>query len=279
MNHSTSIPGRPKDVLLKGAVRAWHVLFILVVAYVVADISTFKLTRDLDPASVGYLYPVLNSGINALILLAFVVVVPELRRSLRLFYSKPLVPPTVGDVSWAFLAMLCWGFGLYITGFLAPLMQVRPEWYSQMGFHETPVPIGMRYLALAFASILLAPLGEELMYRGFLMNLWIARWGVWAGVIVSSIVFGLFHRQNALFAGVMGVAFALVYLKYDSLWPGIAMHGAYNLLTFDPLLGQVFWVKSRAGIQDLSNWIPEMILAIVFFPVAYIFWRHFKPAS
>ena len=272
------MPGRPKDVLVRGAVRAWHVIFILLVAYVVAEISAVKLTQSLDPASRGQLLPVLGSGINALICLAFVVVVPEFRRSLRVVFGTPLATPQAGDVSWAFLVMLCWGYGLYITGLLAPLMQIKPEWYGAMGFHETIAPVDARYLALAFGSVLLAPIGEELMYRGFLMNLWIARWGVWGGVIASSIVFGLFHRQNALFAAVMGFAFALVYLKYDSLWPGVAMHAAYNLLVFDPLLGQIVWIKNRAAIQDLANWIPEMIVTVLFFPVAWMFWRRFRPA-
>jgi membrane protease YdiL (CAAX protease family) len=273
------MPGRPKDVLVRGAVRAWHVIFILLVAHVVSQISAVKLTQGLDPAIRGQLLWILGSGVNALICLAFVIVVPEFRRSLRVVFGSPLARPQVGDILWAFLVMLCWGYGLYITGFLAPLMQVKPEWSSAMGFHETAIPLSATYLAIAFGTVLLAPLGEELMYRGFLMNLWIARWGVWGGVIASSIVFGLFHRQNALFAGVMGFALALVYLKYDSLWPGVAMHAAYNLLVFDALLGQIVWLKNPHTIQDLTHWIPEMIITALFVPVAWQFWRRFRPAS
>ncbi len=262
---------------MRGAVRAWHVVFILLVAYVVATIVTFKFTQALDTASRERIAPVVDSAISAFICLVFVVVVPEFRRALRLLYSAPLARPMAGDLSWAFLAMLCWGYGLYLAGFLAPLMQLRPEWYASMGFHEVAFPLTARYLALVFACVLVAPLAEELMFRGFLMNLWIPRWGVWGASIASSIVFGLFHRQNALYAGVLGFVLALVYLKYDSLWPGIALHAAYNVLSFDPVLGQTVWVKSRNGIQDLSNWIPEVIVAVLFFPVAYIFWRRFRP--
>ncbi|HEY2627505.1 MAG TPA: CPBP family intramembrane glutamic endopeptidase [Usitatibacter sp.] len=271
------MPARPKDVLVKGAVRTWHVIFILLVAYAVAEVSAFELTQRMDTPVRNALFPILNSTINALISLAFVVVVPEFRRSLRVVFSDPIVKPRAADLAWAFLAMFCWGFGAYRAAFLAPLMQVEPEWYTLMGFHDTYVPLNPTYLAVAFGSVILAPIGEELMYRGFLMNLWISRWGMWGGVIASSIVFGLFHLQNALFAGVMGFAFALVYLKYDSLLPGIAMHAAYNLLTFDPLMGRLEAVKNRAAIQDLTLWIPEMILAVLFFPAAWMFWRRFRP--
>jgi membrane protease YdiL (CAAX protease family) len=278
MTPSIEMPGRPKDALVRGTVRAWHVIFILVVAYIVAEVSAAELTQRMALPTRNALFPILNSTINALICLAFVVVVPEFRRSLRVVFSNPIVKPQASDLCWAFLTMLCWGYGVYLVLFLAPLMQVKPEWYGLMGFHESTAPLGLRYLAIAFGSVILAPIGEELMYRGFLMNLWISRWGVWGGVITSSIVFGLFHRQNALFASVMGLAFALVYLKYDSLLPGIVLHGVYNLLVFDPLLGQVVWVKNRAEIQDLTQWIPEIIISVLFVPVAWMFWRRFKPA-
>jgi membrane protease YdiL (CAAX protease family) len=279
MTSSIAMPGRPKDVLVRGAVRAWHVIFILLVAHVVAEVASVKITLNLDAADRSIVFPLLNAVINALICLAFVVVVPEFRRSLRSMFADPLTRPRPGDIASALLVMLCWGYGLYHAAVLAPLMQAMPEWYAAMGFHDVMNPVGARYLTLAFGSVVLAPFVEELMYRGFLMNLWIARWGVWGGVIASSIVFGMFHRQHALFAGMMGFAFALVYLKYDTLWPGIAMHAAYNLLVFDPLLGQIVWVKSRAGIQDLTHWIPEMILALLFVPAAWQFWRRFKPVQ
>jgi membrane protease YdiL (CAAX protease family) len=278
MSNSLAIPARPKDVLVKGAVRAWHVIFILLVAYVVAEIAANKLMLKFDASTRDWAFPILNGGISATICLAFVAVVPEFRRTLPILFARPLTRPQASDLSWAFLAMLCWGYGLYVAGFLAPLMQARPEWFAVVGFHELTSPIGWKYLAIAVQTVLLAPIAEELMYRGFLMNLWISRWGVWGGVITSSIVFGLFHRQNALFASVMGLAFALVYLKYDSLLPGIVLHGVYNLLVFDPLLGQVVWVKNRAEIQDLTQWIPEIIISVLFVPVAWMFWRRFKPA-
>ncbi len=83
MTSPIALPGRPKDVLVRGAVRPWHVIFILLVAYVVSQISALKLTQGLDSALRDQLLWVLGSSINALICLAFVVVVPEFRRALR----------------------------------------------------------------------------------------------------------------------------------------------------------------------------------------------------
>jgi membrane protease YdiL (CAAX protease family) len=277
MDISIAMPGRPKDVLVRGAVRVWHVGFILLLAYVVAEIVAAKLTLGLDSVSRRQFFTMISTALNATVCIAFIIVVPEFRRSLRVLFASPAERVQATDFAWAFTTMLCWGYGLYHIAFLAPLMQLKPEWFGAMGYHDVAAPVSLGYLALASGTVVVAPVAEELMYRGFLMNLWIARWGIWGGVIASSIVFGLFHLQNALFASVMGFAFALVYLKYDSLWPGIAMHSAYNLLAFEPLLGHVFWSKNHLTIQDLANWIPSMIVTVVFFPVAYVFWRRFRP--
>lgn len=271
------IPGRPKDALLNGAVRPWHIVFIVAVALAVSAVAAWEVTRKYESHR-GELYITLCSAMAGAIYLAYVFVVPEFRRSLPVLFARPIVRPHPADLAWAFFAMLCWGYGLYRIAFLFPLMQVKPELSQVMGFGDAGVPIGPVYLAIGFAAVVVAPLAEEVMFRGFLMNLWIAKWGLWAGIIASSVVFGLFHLERTVFAGVMGIAFAMVYLKYDSLWPGIALHAAYNLLTFNWLLGQVVTIKSSAAIQDLANWIPEMIVAMLFFPVAYIFWRRFRPA-
>jgi len=269
---------RPKDVLTEGAVRPWHVIFILLVAYVVSDVAANKATMGLDPSYRNQVFYLMNVGLTGMIYLAFIAVVPEFRRALPVLLGPPTPRPSGSDLAWAMLAMLCWGYGLYKIVLVLPILEVRPEWFSVMGLYETSTPLGIKYLGLALGSVILAPIGEELMFRGFLMNLWMKRWGLWGAVIASSIVFGLFHRQHALFAGLMGFAFALVYLRYDSLLPGIALHATYNLLAFNWLLGQFSAMKARSTIQDLTNWIPEMIVAILFFPVAYIFWRRFRPA-
>jgi CAAX protease family protein len=130
---------------------------------------------------------------------------------------------------------------------------------------------------ILIGGVIAAPIGEELVFRGYLMNLWRARWGVVPAVLVSSLAFGLFHWERAVFAAPMGVIFAMVYLKYNSLWPAIWLHASYNLLAFPWLVGGLFYVKEKASIAHLSNWIPELLLGLLFIPLCVLFWRQFKP--
>jgi len=271
------MPSNPKDVLTQGAVKPWHVIFIVLVAYVVGGVAADKLLRVFDSGLRPYVRDGLSVSIAAVIMIAYTLVVPEFRRVLPILFRRARVPVTRTDAGWAFAVALCWGYGLYRAGFCLPALQLKPEWFSVVGLNEAMPDFQFRYLLLLAGPVLLAPLAEELVFRGFLLNLWIARWGVWPAIIASSLFFGAMHWERTLFAGVMGVGFALVYLKYDSLWPGIALHAAYNLLTFYWLLGGLFSIKDRATVQDPSNWIPEIALAILFFPFAWLFWRRFRP--
>src|SRR5262252_606688 len=75
--------------LVAGAVRPWHVLFILIVAYVVSDVGAMKFARRFEFADRGNAFFAMNDAINAVLLLAFVFIVPEFRRTLPILFSKP----------------------------------------------------------------------------------------------------------------------------------------------------------------------------------------------
>lgn len=84
--------------------------------------------------------------------------------------------------------------------------------------------------AMVAVGGVIAPLGEEALFRGVLYG-WLRRkWGPLAGTIVSALLFGIPHWNPywAAFATVMGMVLAVVYEKSGSLWPPILLHMSYN---------------------------------------------------
>lgn len=91
--------------------------------------------------------------------------------------------------------------------------------------------------ALVFAGLLvvacvMAPIAEELIFRGIIFRFLRQRFGRLPALLVSSVLFGLLHANWAGFAPlcVLGVAFALAYEKTGDLRVAIAAHGLFNLL-------------------------------------------------
>jgi hypothetical protein len=90
------------------------------------------------------------------------------------------------------------------------------------------------------------PFAEELFFRGVLYAWLRGRWGVWVGVIVSSLIFGLVHLSPVVIIGAipLGIVTALVYERTKSLWSSVIVHLAFNSLGL-----LLFYVTLASGVQ------------------------------
>ena len=77
---------------------------------------------------------------------------------------------------------------------------------------------------------LLGPIAEEIFFRGFVLPGLINRLGVGRALVISSLVFGLFHIDPGAIVPTfaLGLALGWVYLKTRSIWPAIFAHGLHN---------------------------------------------------
>ena len=93
-----------------------------------------------------------------------------------------------------------------------------------------PLFRGCTVLDLVMIS-LLAGIGEELFFRGFLHGLLEHRVGAGVTLLVSSILFGLAHcisREYALFTGLMGLVLGGLYLLTGDLLASMIAHASYD---------------------------------------------------
>ncbi len=84
------------------------------------------------------------------------------------------------------------------------------------------------------AVLLMAPLAEEIFHRGFLVGAIARRWGPAAAVVISAAIFSVLHFDvgSLIPFFIVGVAFALAYLKSRNLWASISAHFIFNLVAF-----------------------------------------------
>lgn len=81
---------------------------------------------------------------------------------------------------------------------------------------------------------LVAPLAEEIFFRGYLYAGLRDLCGLGWGMCLSSLLFSLVHLVPGTLIPIffMGFLFAFIYERTDSLWPCIALHGTVNVLAF-----------------------------------------------
>ena len=81
---------------------------------------------------------------------------------------------------------------------------------------------------------ILAPMIEEILMRGYLLQGLSVRYGHLIALLVSSLLFALLHFNmvQTLSAFVCGIALGLLYLRTGSLFCCILTHAGYNLISY-----------------------------------------------
>jgi membrane protease YdiL (CAAX protease family) len=113
--------------------------------------------------------------------------------------------------------------------------------------------------AATVAVLALAAANEELLFRGYALQVLMKGIGKWGAMILMSLVFGLLHATNpdATALGILntflaGILLSLAYLKTRSLWLPFGIHVAWNV-GLGPVLG--FPVS---GIDLVSLWTTRV---------------------
>lgn len=151
------------------------------------------------------------------------------------------------------------GLGLWNNYFseLVDLPNTMQDFFANMMCH----PLGI------VATVIAAPLVEELLFRGAIQGYLLREWNSPVlAILTSSLIFGLIHGNPAQipFAFVIGLALGWMYYMTGSLVPGIFMHFINNgtaVLTF--LISK----DPEAGLISTFGMVGATVLALFGFVV------------
>jgi membrane protease YdiL (CAAX protease family) len=154
----------------------------------------------------------------------------DLRKRLRVRFT------TVGDLALVVgVGALCWGAVVVVFFAIGALGALGDSliWLGSDGGRLGSIDPVTTSLSLLRACVL-APIGEELLFRGALFGWLRGRAGAWPTIFVSAVLFGAVHILPIL----MPVGFALglglgwVRERTGSVLPGIFFHIAHNTALF-----------------------------------------------
>lgn len=122
-----------------------------------------------------------------------------------------------------------------------------------------------------FAIVIVAPLAEEMLFRGLILRGFLNRYTFWRSIIVSALLFGAVHENLWQFpsAVIIGLLLAWWFAKTRSLWPCVLGHALFNGLG-------VLWLhvgRLRGGtIGSTLEFLPLWIDLIAGAAVAFGIW-------
>ena len=126
----------------------------------------------------------------------------------------------------AALGVLAFGLSFLIEGFYFSLIT---EANTQADF-QAAAQGGIFSLAiLMITGALFTPFGEEVLFRGVIANA-LNRYGAWAGICGSALIFAAVHGPSVIFwnALMVGILTGFLFRRTSSLWPVLATHAVYN---------------------------------------------------
>ena len=240
-NEATDVSHAPDSVLIPAAPpdpawNGWDVLrliFLTIVALFVGVFAVLFIAR-------AWLYPHSNLGDIAHIPLVLVAG-QSVAYVLILAYMYVLVTRERGRPD--FLAALHWNWpsniAIYaLAGFVLSLSLQGLAHFLPIP-KELPIDTYFRTPAEAWAlgilSVTLAPLMEELFFRGFLYPVLARRLGLAVAVFLTALGFALLHGAQLMFSWgpvlvifMVGVVLTMVRAKTNSVAAGVLIHMAYN---------------------------------------------------
>ncbi len=142
---------------------------------------------------------------------------------------------------------------------------------------------------MLFLLVIYAPVVEEFVFRGFLLQRWGTRWGLRWGLVASSVVFGLLHFNNPIGLALFGLVMGLLYVRSQSLWVPIGCHALNNFIvvSLDWLSKRSVESGDKIGVGDTGSmvtvaamqerWWMGIILMTIATPVLWQFVRRSWP--
>lgn len=114
---------------------------------------------------------------------------------------------------------------VYITDVIFYWFPMPDEWTKEFKSFLAPDPY------IFIAAGILAPVFEELIFRGIILDGLLQRYKPGTAIFISSVLFGAIHLNVWQFtgAGVDGLLYGWMYVHSRSLWPSIMLHAAKNI--------------------------------------------------
>ncbi len=107
------------------------------------------------------------------------------------------------------------------------------------------------YIVGGLIVVVLAPVFEEIFFRGFLLRALSNKIGVYLGSIVSALMFALVHFpwQSIIPIFILGLIINSIVIRTKNIWPAIGFHIFNNGIVF---LIQMLVVKDVISIEKLT---------------------------
>ena len=205
---------------------SWGDLLTLLGVFIVATVLGSILTgvlQKIGSVSVGF-----GAFLGYVIQFSLVIIFGLFQRKIRSPKGTRLLKFGLAKLDFV---IILWGTIMVLaTGVvIEPLLNLFPETYLDR--------LGNIMAAggwMMFTSIVIAPIMEEILFRGILQDALMRKYGVFVGILIASAVFGIVHiiPQQVVNAFMIGIVLGYIYYLTGALLPVILIHCINNAISY-----------------------------------------------
>jgi len=144
---------------------------------------------------------------------------------------------TKSGIYGALIALLITSFILYpLISAVLNAFEIPMFWKS---IGETPIQqnSGQDLILGILTAVILAPLVEDTIYRGYVFQMFSERTNKWVAMFISALLFALLHIKVfgpglTIWVFFFGIVSAYLYNKFNSIYPSLLFHALNNLWAY-----------------------------------------------
>lgn len=178
------------------------------------------------------------------------------------------------------MALLCMGANILLseTDNILRMVLPAPEWV--MEFLVELVGGKQSLWGSVLILVIVAPITEEFLFRGFILDGFLRKYSVAKSILVSALLFAVFHLNPWQFASafVVGILFAWWRVNTGSILPGILGHAFFNAIPMI-ILGMNIEIRGYSsdptGPIQLQPWWFDVIGVILFVTAFFVLQQRF----
>jgi len=149
------------------------------------------------------------------------------KKILKQLFSIKQIYIIIGIISGIILYIVSWVGVIAIKYFMPEIMSYLIDIYT--------IKYQINSIILLTVLIMWVAIAEEIFWRGMIQNILVGKYGIKAGLIISSILYSLVHvwtfNPLLLFTAlIFGIIWGYIYYKYDSLIPSITSHVVWDIM-------------------------------------------------
>ncbi|MEK4231332.1 CPBP family intramembrane glutamic endopeptidase [Solibacillus sp. FSL H8-0538] len=189
----------------------------------------------------------------------FTIKLNQCNSSLKFFLKKPKESVKVRTIFASVIMPMFTGLGLllFVTAILFVVFPQSPSESDVLPVNQETVL--WIFIFKIITLVLIAPICEEIIFRGFLLGRLSYKFGVKKGIIFSSILFGTLHLDNIFGTTIIGIIMCIWFIKTKSLVTPILIHIVFNSVV--ALRDIYFWFNLNTDIQATST--PPILTILI----------------